>query len=1058
MSTIGKSTASAISGSVEIAPALANFNFDFALYKIEAPKEFEGVGATLSTFRRQEAENGISHITARKLGALFEPLLPPVPELINAYGQRASEISQSSSIDPPIRSSYGVFASRVGTDATSLWAAATSGQAAIAVHLLACMLAKMWEGSEATSIWAEIVKRRKEEVITELERNNAVNMATLAAARQDLTRTQTAEWDASARAWLRAANAVKTKQQRQLMLILDNLQLPVNQTADTYESVIKAWTNALVQMEGLVKGVAQQAQGGDILLALSSWHLYPDIIVVVPSSAHVRQHDPIFASGGVLTIGLLETYLQHPGIHWSLPLAHLRHYGAPVVSARSIDSNVQSRISLEELLQATLGCVLQGWVDAGSNTLRTLAWLSWVSDMLNDNTLIDVGKARAMIHGDANASWFNLLLLAAKYYLAATGNEWTVANKLISLGRKHGKAFLGLPPMPLLGLLENGIFVSLIRTEDGKIELLHKIAEDYAAEMSLESHHFIIRYSRYYPRWCKTVYEYATALPWSRGTYKRKFDDSQHPGAGHCRWLYDGGDLRRRASSSKYLQKLDSIYASGTSPQFSSQDRKTWHNVPADFAQWHEGRGHANSSFDTERDLFTQDQCRQIHDEFKTRRGFFSSKGEDVVRREDLLIEDFDLKTMGIFWENTVLTNAILHTGDQGQTRWLRFLYGDVDSAALFVVEGQEKLIHVVRTVEKDSDVFYSLFESEQVDADRVVQRLHTTFQKANMEIDPHLKSLKALSSAAKVYKTFANASVDVRVIQQRLYDAYWVQPLMGQPPSRHNISQSHETPDSLRPFILDRPSAFACVTMFESGTYNAKPANLENVMAMSSGDSRYVAATLLCDPAESTPEGDIRRIVGNIGRPGIAFMVPPVDPLMKEVSLTEWPQISRHAFDGQIKNCFQRTSLHLSFTSAQTSLSVGFSGAHDTDVYMLETLISLHHDGTWFADLDVLKAVRSLVLRRLPPCHDPHCDAVRGLQSQMTCIDNWLELVDAPEQHTSIVRAHQNWQARLAATAISIAKGYDTLVLPGKVCWRCFDETINKYRWHKHNQVIVIG
>lgn len=147
MSTIGKLTASAASGSVEIAPALANFNFDFALYKIEAPKEFEGVGAALSTFRRQEAENGASHITARKLGALFEQLLPPVPELIRAYGQRASEISQSSSIDPQIRSSYGVFASRVGTDATSLWAAATSGQAAIAVHLLACMLAKIWEGS-----------------------------------------------------------------------------------------------------------------------------------------------------------------------------------------------------------------------------------------------------------------------------------------------------------------------------------------------------------------------------------------------------------------------------------------------------------------------------------------------------------------------------------------------------------------------------------------------------------------------------------------------------------------------------------------------------------------------------------------------------------------------------------------------------------------------------------------------------------------------------------------------------------------------------------------------
>ena len=1056
MPILGKLTASAASGTVEIAPALANFNFDFALYRIEAPKEFEGVGAALSTFRRQEAESGMSHITARKLGALFQQLLPPVPELIKAYGQRASEISQSSSVDPHIRSTYGVFASRVGTDATSLWAAATSGQAAIAVHLLACMLAKIWEGSEATSIWVEIVKRRKEEVSAEFERDNAISMATFAAAKQELTRTQMAEWDASARAWLRAANAVKTKQQRQLMLILDNIQMPVNLTADTYGSVIKAWKNSLVQMEGLIKGVAQQAQGGDILLALSAWHLYPDIIVVVPCSAHVRQNDPIFASGGVLTIGLPKMRRQHPGIHWSLPLAHLRHYGAPVISARSIDSSEQSRISLEELLQATLGCVLQGWGDAGSNTLRALGWLSRVSEMLSDNSLTELTKARAMVHGDANASWFNLLLVASKYHLAATGNERTVANKLISLGRKHGRAFLGLPPMPLLGLLEHGMFVSLVQTEDGKIELLRKIAEDYAAEMNLERHQIFIRYSRRYPSWSKTVYEYATALPWIRETYKRKFDDSQQPGAGHCRWLYAGGDLRQRASSSSYFQRLDSLYPNVTPITFSV--RKTWLGVPADFAQWHATRRHPKTPFETERDLFIQDQREQIHQEFETRRRFYSSKGEDIVRREDWLIEDFDLETMGIYWENTEMSNATLHTGSQGQPSWFKFLYGDVDSAALFVVEGQEKLINLVRTVEKDSDAFYSLFESEQVDANSMVNRLYTTFQKANMEIDPHLKSLKALSSAAKVYKSFTNASVDVRVLQQRLYNAYWVRPLRRELSSINYKFEPCGTPDSLQPFILDRASAFACITMFESGTYNAKPADLENVMAMSSGDSIYVAATLLCDPSENTPQGDIRRISGNIGRPGIAFMVPPVDPLMKEISLTEWPQISRNDFDGQIKNCFQSTSLHLSFTSAQTSLFIGFSGAQDTGVYMLETLISLHYAGKWFADLDILKAINSLKLIRLYPCVDSHYGEAQGLKSQVTCIDNWLELVDAPEQHTSLVRAHRNWQARLAATAISIAKGYDTLVLPDEVCWQCFNRVIGKYWWQKHSQVIAIG
>lgn len=170
MSSISRLTPAAISSTAEFTAALASINFDFSLYKIEAPKEFDGVGSSLSTIRRDEAENGMSHATARKLGALFESVLPPTPNLTRAYGQRASEISRASSVSPQTRSRYGVFSSQVGSDATSIWAAATSGSAAIAVHLLACLLAKMWDGPEATAIWVEIVQRRKEMIRAEWTR------------------------------------------------------------------------------------------------------------------------------------------------------------------------------------------------------------------------------------------------------------------------------------------------------------------------------------------------------------------------------------------------------------------------------------------------------------------------------------------------------------------------------------------------------------------------------------------------------------------------------------------------------------------------------------------------------------------------------------------------------------------------------------------------------------------------------------------------------------------------------------------------------------------------
>jgi hypothetical protein len=61
-----KLAVSAVNGAREIQPALANINFDFSLWKMAPPKEFKGAGAALTTFRRNEAENGCAHRTTRK--------------------------------------------------------------------------------------------------------------------------------------------------------------------------------------------------------------------------------------------------------------------------------------------------------------------------------------------------------------------------------------------------------------------------------------------------------------------------------------------------------------------------------------------------------------------------------------------------------------------------------------------------------------------------------------------------------------------------------------------------------------------------------------------------------------------------------------------------------------------------------------------------------------------------------------------------------------------------------------------------------------------------------
>ncbi|KAL8949967.1 MAG: hypothetical protein Q9222_003961 [Ikaeria aurantiellina] len=932
MTSLNRLVPSVANGSLEIAPALVNLNFDFALWRVAPPKEFEGVGSALSTFRREEAESGMLHTAARKLGALFERKVPATPGLTKAYGTRASEIARALSLDEQDRKNYGVFASRAGADATSLWAAATSGTSAISIHLLACLLARIWDPPEAISIWVEIVKKRRDEIAADFDDTDIAHLATLAAARQEFPRTQIADWDASARAWLRIADKVKIEQQKQLTLILDNIQVPINRKLETYVSVMEAWSNSLTQMEALVQGIAQQARNGDVLLALYSWHLYPDIIVVKPSMAHVRQNDPVFVSGGVLTLGLEASGSHETGIHWSLPLAYLRHYGRPVKSECSMSSGLRSRLSLPELLQAVLGCLLQGWGSAGKDTLRTLTWLSSMYALLGEASKLGSRKAALITGGIAQRSWLALLSNAASLYVASTGLERQHYNKLISLGRKHGHTFLGSPAKPLFGLIEQGRFVNLIAKEEDKISFLRKVGEAVAKQMPINSSQIFIRYKHSLSRsWF--VYEYVSAMPMAFPTKKRKAEHSEElTYVTHHRWLYAGGlALMQELSRMKYLFRC----RGGSTVETLDKGRLVYARTG----------DHSRRMDSVEEDQIT------MAEDYERRSSIFHEKGESVSKREDQCIEDLDPQKTGISMARS------------GEEQWFKFVYGDVQDAALFVVENPKHFIDVVQTSEANANEMYLLFERKKMDCMQLASELERSLRDARVDVDPHLKSLKAISTAANLFKNFPYASVDVRVLQRELYNVSWSrtcirsQTIRG-PPTEQKVTpeslepyalskaqalalkEQGETPESLKPYALSKPQAFACITLFESGHFDVYPSELGDVMAMSSGDVIYVSAALLADPYDDSLPGDVRGVMGNIGRPGISFLVPPKDPMVKEVSLAEWPLIERNEFDGHLADHFGSTSLHLSFTSAETPLNVGFSGGQDKEATILETLV----------------------------------------------------------------------------------------------------------------------
>ena len=110
------------SSTLEAKAALANINSNFALYKIEALQEYQQLGSILSTHRRDSAEVGIGHVTARKLNALFEQAIPDVPELVSMYGSRASEIAAKIKGDTEATKHHGLFAEHTGFDGTNIWA------------------------------------------------------------------------------------------------------------------------------------------------------------------------------------------------------------------------------------------------------------------------------------------------------------------------------------------------------------------------------------------------------------------------------------------------------------------------------------------------------------------------------------------------------------------------------------------------------------------------------------------------------------------------------------------------------------------------------------------------------------------------------------------------------------------------------------------------------------------------------------------------------------------------------------------------------------------------
>ena len=536
--------------------AAANINFDFTLVKYEAPKEYQAFGQNLSRKRKDDAETGTIHVTARRLGALFDGICPQTPKLVKAYGTRVSEISEA--VKTTNEADNTIFAAHSGVDGASIWAAATSSTAAIHVQLLACMLARIFSGPEATSAWVELVKERKKTIASQFEDGESLHFSTITAATQlDIPRSQLADWDASARAWLRTADTIKASEQRKLKDLLEKINLSVNNELQVYSSVISAWTSALASMEKLISGMPQAVNSGPTLLALGAWYLYPDILALGRETAEICLKDTLFAPGGTLTIGLAKPEDEdHNGIHWSLSLAHLRYYGHPVLARREF-SRDSGRITFRQFCQAALGCLLGGWETREATLPLVAEFFVAVEGVFEHELRQDTALERheeineesgslspspchpeivAYFHDTAH--WLHLMADAAGACIDEDIEEHAAACRLVRKGLRRSVQFIGKSPenFPLFRLFDPRFLFPCLNGPEAQISFLRHLAESrYEAEDGMMIQYYDDGENG---QLGGTEAQYATVFQRRRKSSKRKY---QAPDAGevfcHYRWL-----------------------------------------------------------------------------------------------------------------------------------------------------------------------------------------------------------------------------------------------------------------------------------------------------------------------------------------------------------------------------------------------------------------------------------------------------------------------------------------------------------------------------------------
>ena len=629
---------------------------------------------------------------------------------------------------------------------------------------------------------------------------------------------------------------------------------------------------------------------------------------------------------------------------------------------------------------------------------------------------------------------------------------------------------LPMPP-PFFGLSSFCKLLSIFDKTYKRVDFLRQVAKT----MQVGQADLIIGISRQSSHRFKLGYECTSAIPRHRTSVKRTNAETEHQADGHCHWIslefsespvhcwsmrsgeallcscmMDPLQLRLR-SSSEAKNRFD-ISSSIVLPQpifgdinavgfehdlFSSIDSPSKANEKphTESSQIEclcvmEGYRCSIQCHDDERDA-----CSNIdnYPSLKCVKGC-AGKGECFGCSNRLIQEMYEKRGEDCFFvsSNDLIKIDPWHfsfrkPGEEEAT-YFEFVLGDPDSVAIFQRSG----IRVPRYIAGEAEAPATMDEIEAIlasctfDGTKLYEYLRDWWNKTMTETACQQleKSLEALVFACLLYQHLIEATIDIGVINTPLYEMRW---------------GSHKSNTTLA-------RAFSCIAMFESGEFNLDPDQLQGVLALSTGDSIFVASALLTDPTTDTSCRPIQRVFGNLGRPEMVLLIPPSESRLEPFDHHSWRLVNHDLFDGRLRDAFALTSLHLSFTDFELAVDVGQRGLRDNRVVLVESLVSLNHRGKHMGDLDILSLFNSdYLVATQRSCEEHSKEPMTSTEEnprslQLVSIENWEEFLDFPE-NPAIFLVTGNWQARIAGAAASIQKGKRTVILPSNPCLICISK-----------------